>query len=121
MSLLNGLIILLLFQYLGELIKNGFNLVLPGPVIGMLLLFFACCLYRDVPPAIATASRHLIQHLVLMFLPAAAGIFFLGPQFTHQFPAIIAAIVIGTVLSLTFNGLVMKWLSRKSNTDQHPG
>ena len=112
MSLLNGLLILLLFQCLGEALKVWLNIGLPGPVLGMLLLFCGLCLYRGIPPAVARSSQTLIPMLALMFLPASAGLFFLGPQMKDQWPAIIAAIVVGSLLSLIFNGLVMKWLSR---------
>ncbi len=112
MSLLNGLLILLLFQCLGEALKTWLNLNLPGPVLGMLLLFFGLCLYRDIPPSVAKSSQTLIPMLALMFLPASVGLFFLGAQFDDQWPAIIGAIVIGSLLSLTFNGLIMKWLCK---------
>lgn len=114
MSLLNGLLILLLFQCLGEALKAWLNIGLPGPVLGMLLLFFGLCLYRGIPLSVAKSSQTLIPLLGLMFLPASAGLFFLGAQASGQWPAIIAAIVIGSLLSLIFNGLIMKWLSKRS-------
>lgn len=113
MSLINGLLILLLFQCAGEALKAWLQLSLPGPVLGMFLLFCALCLYRGVPKAVALCSQTLIPMLALMFLPAAAGLLFLGSQFDDQWPAILGAVVIGSILSLLFNGLVMKWLSRR--------
>lgn len=117
MSLINGLLVLLVFQCLGEAIKAYFNSVLPGPVIGMFLLFFGLCLYRGVPAAVAKSSQTLIPLLALMFLPASAGLFFLGPQFDDQWLAIFVAIVLGSALSLIFNALLMKWLSRRLPAD----
>ena len=112
MSTVNGLLILLLFQCAGEMVKAYFNLRLPGPVLGMFLLFFGLCLYRGIPVVVGRASQQLIPLLTLMFLPAATGIFFLGSQYREQWPAILIAIVLGSMLSLFFNGLVMKVLSR---------
>lgn len=117
MSLINGLLVLLVFQCLGEAIKAYFDIVLPGPVIGMFLLFFSLCLYRGVPAAVATSSQTLIPLLALIFLPAATGLFFLGPQFNDQWLAIIAAVTLGSALSLIFNALLMKWLSRRVPAD----
>lgn len=114
MPLLKGLFILLLFQSLGEAIKAWLQLSLPGPVLGMLLLFCGLCLYQDIPESVAKCSQTLIPMLALMFLPASAGLFFLGHQFDDQWPAIIGAVIIGSLLSLTFNGLVMKKLSQRS-------
>ena len=114
MSLLNGLLILLLFQCLGEALKAWLNVSLPGPVLGMLLLFIGLCVYRDIPSSLIKSSQMLIPMLALMFLPASAGLFFLGAQFDDQWLAIIAAVIIGSLLSLTFNGLIMKWLDKYS-------
>lgn len=111
-STVNGLLILLLFQYLGETIKHYLGIKLPGPVIGMFLLFLALCIYRGVPASINKASQKLIPLLSLMFMPAAAGIFFLGDRFASQWPAIIIATIVGSLLSLLFNCLMMKWLHR---------
>ncbi len=114
MSLLNGILVLLVFQCFGEAIKAYFDLRLPGPVLGMFLLFIALCLFQKVPDAVAKSSQTLIPLLAIMFLPAAAGLFFLGAQFNDQWLAIIGAVVLGSFLSLFFNGLVMKWLSAKT-------
>ena len=118
MSLINGVLILLLCQCAGEAIKAYFNLAFPGPVIGMFLLFFGLCIYRRTPPAIAKSSQALISLLGLMFLPAAAGLFFLGAEFDDQWPAIIAAVVLGSLLSLIFNALLMSALSGKQGNNQ---
>jgi holin-like protein len=66
-----------------------------------------------VPESVAKSSRTLITMLGLMFLPAATGLFFLGSHYSDQWPAIIAAVVIGSLLSLIFNGLLMSFLARK--------
>lgn len=117
MPLLNGILILLVFQCCGEALKAYFSLSFPGPVLGMLLLFAGLCLYQGVPSVVAKSSQTLIPLLALMFLPASAGLFFLGPQFDQQWPAIITAVVLGSILSLIFNALVMKWLSQRGNAD----
>ena len=36
--MLKGIIVLLLFQFIGECISKFFQLLVPGPVIGMVLL-----------------------------------------------------------------------------------
>lgn len=115
MSLINGVLILLVCQCAGEAIKSYFGLSLPGPAIGMFILFIGLVLYQDVPEAVAKSSRSLIPLLGLMFLPAAAGLFFLGSQYSDQWLAIIAAVVVGSLLSLIFNGLLMTFLARKRN------
>jgi holin-like protein len=113
--MLKGLMILLSFQVLGEAIKAYTGIILPGPIIGMLLLFIGLCLWRGVPSFLNQSSQTLIQYLALMFLPPSVGLFFLGERFDDQWPAIISAMIIGTFLSLVFSALLMKWLMRKSS------
>ena len=113
MSLINGVLVLLLCQCTGEAIKAYFNLSLPGPVLGMFILFLGLCLFGDTPKALIKSSQTLIPLLGLMFLPTTAGLFFLGAEFNKQWPAIIIAIALGSLLSLIFNGLMMKWLSQR--------
>jgi len=115
MPVVTGILILLLFQCTGEALKAYFSLLLPGPVLGMFLLFLFLCLYRGIPAMVGKASQTLIPFLALMFLPAATGLFFLGLEFRNQWPAILAAITVGSVLSLLFNGLMMKWLCRNTS------
>jgi holin-like protein len=115
--MLRGLLILLLFQCAGEIIKAVTGLFLPAPVIGMLLLFVALSIRaRTVPAPLNEASQQLIRYLPLMFLPPAVGIFFLGPEFSDQWPAILAAIIAGTFCSLLFNAWLMKYLSGKQQS-----
>lgn len=111
--MIKGLLILLLFQCLGEAIKAYTQAILPGPVIGMLLLFSTLCLYRHVPTSIGTASQSLIKLLPLLFMPAAVGLFFLDERFNQQWVAIAAAVIVGTALSLLFNAWLMKRLVEK--------
>lgn len=122
MQLLNGVLVLLVFQCIGEAIDAYFGLGLPGPVIGMLLLFAGLCIFGTAPESISKASQTLIPLLAIMFMPAAAGIFFLGPEFSDQWLAIGTAIVVATILSLTFNGLLMKWLQQlqRKSSDNPP-
>jgi holin-like protein len=119
MSLINGILILLLCQCAGEAIKAYFNISLPGPVLGMLILLAGLLLFKRIPESVSHSSQRLISLLGLMFLPAAAGLFFLGSQFNNQWPAIIGAVVLGSVLSLIFNGLIMSWLVNRQQRSKH--
>ncbi|MDF1831504.1 MAG: CidA/LrgA family protein [Porticoccaceae bacterium] len=108
---LKGLAVLVLFQLLGEGLAQILPLPVPGPVVGMVLLFFVL---RQLPPPtwlISTAGR-LISLLSLFFIPAGVGIFFLPEALRQQWPAILAAIIGGTLLSIALTGLILKALTR---------
>ena len=72
--MLSALTQLLIFQLTGEIIARGLNLPVPGPVIGMLLLFLMLMLRGGPSSELRTTSQTLLQHLSLLFVPAGAGI-----------------------------------------------
>lgn len=115
--MLRGFLLILVFQCLGEWIKSLTGIFLPGAVIGMLLLFTVLCLSHgrlnfskedSLPASLDKASQQLITLLPLLFMPAAAGVFFLDERFNQQWLAIGVAVVVGTALSLVFNAIVMR-------------
>ncbi len=110
---LKGLAVLVLFQLLGEGLAQTLPIPVPGPVVGMVLLFFVL---RQLPPPawlVSTAGR-LISLLSLFFIPAGVGIFFLPEALQQQWPAILAAVIGGTLLSIALTGLILKALTRTS-------
>ena len=108
--MIKGLTLLLLFQCAGELIRQYSGIVLPGPVIGMFLLFLALCLRGRGSSSLQKASQTLIGLMTLLFVPATTGLFFLSSQIMSQWLAIAVALVLGTVLSLVFNAMLMRKL-----------
>ncbi len=109
-DMLKGLAVLVLFQLLGEGLAHVLPIAVPGPVVGMVLLFFT--LRQLGPPdwLVSTAGR-LTGLLSLFFIPAGVGIFFLPEAIQQQWPAILAAIIGGTLLSITLTGLMLKALT----------
>lgn len=70
-----GLTWLIGFQILGEVTVGVLDLPVPGPVVGMLLLFVFLRLRR--PPqssSILRAGSGLLRHLQLFFVPAGVGV-----------------------------------------------
>lgn len=62
-------------QLVGEVIARGLDLPVPGPVVGMVVLFVVLQVRR--PPATANVFRTsdaLLRHLQLLFIPAGVGV-----------------------------------------------
>jgi holin-like protein len=78
-----SLSLVLLCQLAGEVIVRGFGLPMPGPVVGLLFLLLLL-LARDRFAVLArgplqqdgveNASRGLLAHLSLLFVPAGVGV-----------------------------------------------
>ena len=63
-------------QLAGELLVAAAGLAVPGPVIGMLLLFVGLLVHGSVPENLASVGDSLLTHLSLLFIPAGVGILF---------------------------------------------
>lgn len=118
-NLLGGLLILLGCQWLGELLKAVTGAPLPGPVIGMLLLLTFLIARGDVPAWLGETSQSIIRILSLLFLPPAVGLFFLGPHFASQWPAVIGAVIVGTLITLVVTAALMNSLLRRRDRGSH--
>ncbi|SHF27593.1 LrgA family protein [Microbulbifer donghaiensis] len=79
----------------------------------MLLLLLGLMIYGGVPRGLARVSEQLLRLLALLFLPAAVGVFYLRDLSLQDWLALLAATVVGTLLSLTLCALLLaKFLKR---------
>lgn len=101
-----GLTILLLFQLIGEILAYTTHGVVPGPVIGMALIFLCLSLLRgrDRLKAFEThtisASRLLLANLGVLFVPAGVGIVQHLDLLADHGAALIATILLSTLATL---------------------
>jgi holin-like protein len=111
--MLAGLTWLLVFQCLGEVIVRGLGLPVPGPVIGMLLLFVTLRIRRPLAERVEGAATALLQHLSLLFVPAGVGVMLHVGRLADEWPAIVAALVLSTVLAIGVTAVAMRALVRR--------
>ena len=69
-----GIFIILLFYAAGEFIGTLTGGLIPGSVIGMILLFAALCGKVVKPETVRPVARFLTDNMGLFFLPAGVGI-----------------------------------------------
>jgi holin-like protein len=100
--------VLLLFQCLGEGIVFVFHLPLPGPVAGMLLLMVALLAMPRLQALVEQAANTLLSHLSLLFVPAGVGILVAAGSGSGHWIAILASLVVSTVLALAVTGLILR-------------
>jgi holin-like protein len=109
--------ILLIFQSLGEGVVFATGLPLPGPVAGMLLLFVALLLWPRLHALVEAAATELLRHLSLLFVPAGAGIVVAAASGSGHWLAIVASLVVSTLLTLAVTALVLQALAGKPAKD----
>jgi holin-like protein len=112
--MLGGITLLLVYQLVGEVIALAFKLPVPGPVIGMLLLFITLTARGSVSHELRNTANGLLSHLSLLFVPAGTGVMLHLGRIADEWLPIAAALVGSTVLTIAVTALVMRALiSRK--------
>lgn len=102
------------FTWLGEWIAFCLALTIPGPVIGMVMLFACLCLLNQPLEGLKQHCNLGIRNLSLLFIPASVGIFYVAPELYLQLPRILLMIVISTLLTLVLLCVVIRLILRFS-------
>src|SRR3712207_4246553 len=122
--MIRSLAILLLCQLVGEAVSRGLGLPVPGPVLGLVILFIGL---QIVPQRGVTAERvdeteigrtanGLLQALALLFVPAGAGVVqhlgLLGEHGVALFLALVGSTVMTLVVTVFVFEAVGRWMKR---------
>jgi len=110
--MLEALTIVLTCQLVGELIVVGTGLPLPGPVVGMVLLFSGLMIRGAVPEGLGQVATTLLQNLSLLFVPAGVGVMTHLSLLESEWLPISVALVVSTLLTIAVTGLAMSALVR---------
>lgn len=116
-----ALTLLLVFQLIGEVIAKAFALPIPGPVIGMALLFVALMLRGGPGEDLRQTSGQLLQHLSLLFVPAGTGIVLYGERIAAEWLPLVVALFLSTFLAIAVTALVLRALTRKNHKPTSEG
>ena len=110
--MLNHLTLIFACQLMGEALTRAFETPLPGPVIGMVLLFFYCVARKGVPADLASVGDSLLKNLSLLFVPAGVGVMVYGALFAREAVPILAALIGSTIITIGVTGLIMQRLNK---------
>lgn len=112
--MLEYLTLILACQLIGEFAVSIGQLPLPGPVVGMVLLFVFLLINKGIPEDLATVSGALLNSLSLMFVPAGVGVMVHLELLGKDVVPLSVALVGSTLLTIVVTALAMKFLSRKA-------
>jgi holin-like protein len=112
-----GLVQILLFQSLGELVSKLLLPTLPGPVIGLVLLVAWLLIRKGIQPDLAAVADGFSQYLGLLFVPAAVGVVLFLPQLKANALAIISALVASVILTIGSSALVLRFISKETRDE----
>ncbi|GAC1343437.1 MAG: CidA/LrgA family protein [Acetobacteraceae bacterium] len=118
--MVRGLLVLILADLLGEGVRHGLGIPASGAVLGMVLLLLLFLANRGIPAAIETASRPLLKHLSLLFVPAAAGMMGQASLIGRYWLVLAVALLGSAVIGLLATAASLHVLGRLSQTRPAP-
>ena len=111
--MIGALTLLLVYQLVGEVIARSLDLPVPGPVIGMLLLFLTLLARGGPGKSLRETAGGLLQHLSLLFVPAGTGVMLHFRRVGDEWLPILVSLVLSTVITLAVTALLMRWLAAR--------
>jgi holin-like protein len=118
--LLRGLSWLVLCQLLGTAINVLLLPMLPGPIIGMLLLLVFLLLRGEVGEPLHLAASSLLKYLPLLLVPPAVGVMVYAEAIAADFWAVAGALLLSLLLSILFAGWLMQKLIDRQQRREAP-
>lgn len=106
--------VLLVCQLAGEVIVVALGLPIPGPVVGMAMLFAGLLLKGGVPDGLGAATDALLGNLSLLFVPAGVGVMLHAKRLGDEILPIAAALALSTLLTIAVTAWIMHRLGRGS-------
>lgn len=110
--MISALTLMLLLQLVGEVFVQWFGLPVPGPVIGLLLLFAGLLWRGRLDDSLRHTANGLLQHLSLFFVPAGVGVMVHAARVANEWLALSVALIGSTLLSMGATALTLQFFLR---------
>ena len=108
--MLGTLIRLLLFQLAGEVTVRWLKLPFPGPVVGLIFLFAVLVIRGGIPEGLSSTSNTLLQHLMLLLVPATTAVMLHGTRLGNEWLPITLGAVGGAAITIAVTALTLRLL-----------
>jgi len=118
--MLRYITLILVCQLAGEIAVKIARVPIPGPVVGMVVLFCWLCCRRKIPEKLEVVTGFLHGYLPLLFVPAGVGIITNIDLLINSLIPFSGAIIVGTAMTIAVTGLVMQFLNRR-HPSRRPG
>lgn len=122
--MLKSVFVILFYQLIGEFTQKFFELSIPGPVIGLLLLLFTLLLLKKVEfkvniltKDLFNSAQTLLDYLPLLFIPVGVGVVMHLSFLEDNLVSVLLVIILGTLLTLGITGFIMEKILTKSKSN----
>ena len=119
--MLKSIFIIFLFQLIGESAQKYFELTVPGPVIGLILLLISFILLKNsknifvnkAKNEIVSTATHISNYLSLLFVPIGVGVVMHLSYLEKNYIEVLGVIFFSTILTIGFTALVMEAINNR--------
>lgn len=119
--LLRGLTWLITFQLIGTTLNALFLPMVPGPIVGLLLLLAFLVWQGEVSEPLSEAASSLLRYLPLLLVPPAVGVMVYAKAIAADFWAISVALLVSLFVAMAVSGVLMqKLIKRRATRAQVP-
>ena len=115
--MLQGLVLLLVFQFVGEGLSGLLALPIPGNVIGMALLLLALFFGWIKLSWLQEAADLLLSYMALFFVPAGVGVMLYFELIGREWLPIVVATVISTFVVMAVTGWAEQLLDKHQDAE----
>ncbi|MBL6879417.1 MAG: CidA/LrgA family protein [Burkholderiales bacterium] len=123
--MLTAIFTILVLQLIGEVLQKYFDLAIPGPVIGLMLMLLTLMMTNSkklnvlasLRTEIINTSEKLLRYLSLLFVPIGVGVVMHLQLLEMQLLRLLVVIVLGTMSTMIFTSLIFSRISSKKFDD----
>jgi len=119
--MLRSIFVIFFFQLLGEFIKKFFEMRIPGPVIGLILLLvtliflkkFKKTVINNLKADVINTSNYILSYLSLLFVPIGVGVVMHLSYLENNLFRVLIIVFISTILTIAGTAFLMEKINRK--------
>ncbi|MBM5787105.1 MAG: CidA/LrgA family protein [Candidatus Fonsibacter sp.] len=121
--MLRAIFIIFFFQLLGEAIKKFFEMRIPGPVLGLILLLvvliflkrFKTAAITNLKDDVINTSNYILNYLSLLFVPIGVGVVMHLSYLENNLFKVLIIVFISTILTIGLTAFLMEKINKRIN------
>ncbi len=118
MKYVKQFMMIMLFTFLGEVLREVLPLPVPASIYGLVLMFVALLTGVLKVEKVRETGKFLIEIMPLMFIPAAAGLIDAWPSLKPVGVPIVVIMVVSTVIVMVLSGWVTQFMMRRKKKSE---
>ena len=119
--MLRSIFVIFFYQLLGEFIKKFFEIRIPGPVIGLILLLVTLIFLKKLKKTaiinlkadVINTSNYILSYLSLLFVPIGVGVVMHLSYLENNLFRVLIIVFISTILTIAGTAFLMEKINRK--------